>query len=887
MSYYNKSCESTLNELNTNALGLSKIEVDKRQLLHGENALPKQKKQSRLMKFLSQFKDIMVIILLIAAIISVVVAIVDKNYSDLFEGGVIFFIVILNAIIGTIQESKAEDALESLKKSTEPYCKVLRDGKVKKIKTTSLTIGDIVILEAGDIVPADLRLIETHNLKCDESALTGESVSTSKEANCVLKDNTPLADRINCAYSSTVVSFGRGKGVVTEIGINTEIGKIAKYLNTTNKDLTPLEKSIKKVGKIITIAVLIIAVVIFLVEIFLADTIDILNAFLVSVTLAVAAIPESLPAVITIIMAIGLQNLAKRGAIVKRLKAVETLGSCEVICSDKTGTLTQNKMEIVKFSSDLKIYQSLKDDQDAKILVNGMILCNDSFIGENEKVIGDPTEVALLEFAIKNKLDIKKIRKDNKRIYELPFDSDRKLMSTVNIYDNNSICYTKGAYDNLIKKCKYILINGKVEKLNNSHITKLTEINEEMSSKALRVLAFAYKTISNDFSDLEEDLIFSGLVGMIDPPRPEVKTAIEKCKTAGLKPIMITGDHPDTAYAIAKELNIATNKKQVITGEKLDKINEEQLINLIQDFTVFARVSPEHKVRIVKTLKKLGKIVAMTGDGVNDAPSLKFADIGVGMGITGTDVTKNVADMIVTDDNFATIIVAIEEGRKVYSNIQKTIQFLLSTNIVEVVTMFLAIILFPNYNFLVPAQILFINLVTDSLPAFSLGVEKTENDVMKKNPRKSNDTVFSNGVGISIIYQSILQIIIVMFVYIYGLKTTSNEVASCMTFMVISFMQLFHSINCKTNKSIFDINIFNNKTFNLCFVSTLLLNIAVFTLPVFRNVFNVTPLNLQQWILIIVCSILIIPLVEICKLIINSIAKKIIQREAIRNEHNK
>ena len=586
MSYYNKSCESTLNELNTNALGLSKIEVDKRQLLHGENALPKQKKQSRLMKFLSQFKDIMVIILLIAAIISVVVAIVDKNYSDLFEGGVIFFIVILNAIIGTIQESKAEDALESLKKSTEPYCKVLRDGKVKKIKTTSLTIGDIVILEAGDIVPADLRLIETHNLKCDESALTGESVSTSKEANCVLKDNTPLADRINCAYSSTVVSFGRGKGVVTEIGINTEIGKIAKYLNTTNKDLTPLEKSIKKVGKIITIAVLIIAVVIFLVEIFLADTIDILNAFLVSVTLAVAAIPESLPAVITIIMAIGLQNLAKRGAIVKRLKAVETLGSCEVICSDKTGTLTQNKMEIVKFSSDLKIYQSLKDDQDAKILVNGMILCNDSFIGENEKVVGDPTEVALLEFAIKNKLDIKKIRKDNKRIYELPFDSDRKLMSTVNIYDNNSICYTKGAYDNLIKKCKYILINGKVEKLNNSHITKLTEINEEMSSKALRVLAFAYKTVSNDFSDLEEDLIFSGLVGMIDPPRPEVKTAIEKCKTAGLKPIMITGDHPDTAYAIAKELNIATNKKQVITGEKLDKINEEQLINLIQDFNM-------------------------------------------------------------------------------------------------------------------------------------------------------------------------------------------------------------------------------------------------------------------------------------------------------------
>lgn len=871
-NFWTKSCEESIIKLKSSHSGLTQNQASERQKQNGQNCLPEGKKQNVFVKFLLQFKDVMVLILLISAIISVTISIIEKTYSNLFEGGVIFLIVILNAIIGLIQEKKAENSIENLKKSTEPYCKVIRDNEVIKIKTKDLTIGDIVVLEAGDIVPADLRLIESHSLKCDESALTGESLPSNKSADLILDDETPLADRKNMVYSSTVISYGRGKGIVTNIGVNTEIGKIATMLNSSEKDLTPLEKSIKKVGKIISITVVVIAIIIFLIEIFFADTIDILNAFIGSVTLAVAAIPESLPAIITIIMAVGLQNLAKKGAIVKRLKAVETLGSCEIICSDKTGTLTQNKMEVVKLVYNLKIETNFKKgNKEFDCLIKNMVLCNNSYIDNHNKIIGDPTETSLIDFAIKNNINLKNLEKFE-RIYEIPFDSNRKLMSTVNVIDNNKICFTKGAFDKLIKKCKYILINGQVKKLNDIYIKKLNNLNNNLSNDALRVLAFAYKSVEN-FDNLEENLVFVGLSGMIDPPRLEAFKAIEKCKDAGLKPIMITGDHPDTAFAVAKQLKIAENKNQVLVGTNLDKLSDEELAKDINNYKVFARVSPENKVRIVKAFKKQNKIVAMTGDGVNDAPSLKIADIGVGMGITGTDVTKDVADMIVTDDNFATIVLAIEEGRKVYANIQKTVQFLLSTNIVEVVTMFLSILLLPNYNFLIPAQLLFINLVTDSLPAFSLGVEKAENDIMKNKPRKTNETIFSGGVGINIIYQSIIQIIIVMIVYIYGIKTASNEVASTMVFMVISFMQLFHSINCKTNKSIFDINIFNNKIFNISFVVMMTLNISVFTLPIFKNLFNVASLNIYQWIMVIICSLAIIPLVEIAKLILNSINK--------------
>lgn len=879
MNYHSISLEQSLKELNSGFNGLNEIEANKRKSKFGSNSLPKQKKQNGFVRFLMQFKDIMVIILLIAAIVSTSIAILHKNYTDLFEGGVIFFIVILNAFIGFIQESKAEDALENLKKSTEPNCKILRNGVIKKIKTCDLTIGDIVVLESGDIVPADLRLIESHNLKCDESALTGESLSVNKNCELLLKENTPLADRKNMVYSSTIVTFGRAKGVVTAIGTGTEIGKIAGMLSSTTKDLTPLEKSIKKVGKIITVSVLIIATIIFLVEIFFADTINILNAFLVSVTLAVAAIPESLPAVITIIMAMGLQNLAKKGAIVKRLKAVETLGSCQVICSDKTGTLTQNKMKVVKFSYNLKTYSEIDEYcGELDLLTKSMVLCNDSFVTDGDKIVGDPTECALLEFNLKNKINLD-IQNKCKRIYEIGFDSNRKLMSTVNLVEDKGVCFTKGAFDKLIKRCSHIILNGNVISLNDKIIERLNEINNKMGSEALRVLGFAFKPVLDDYSSLEKDLIFIGFVGMIDPPRIEAKEAIKKCFDAGLLPIMITGDHPGTAYAIAKELKIATNKKQVLTGEMLDNLSEESLLENLNGFRVFARVSPENKVRIVKAFKKQGKIVAMTGDGVNDAPSLKIADIGVGMGITGTDVAKSVSDMIVTDDNFATIVLAVEEGRKVYSNIQKTIQFLLSTNIVEVVTMFLSIMLFPNFNYLFPAQMLFINLVTDSLPAFSLGVEKAEKDIMQRKPRKIKDTIFSGGVGRNILYQSILQTIVVMLVFVWGIKTSSNEVASTMIFMIISFMQLFHSVNCKSEKSIFKINIFSNKVFNICFITTLALNISVFTIPVFHEIFNISRLNLLQWVVVILASISIIPLVEISKLIINCVEKIKLKRK--------
>ena len=545
-------------------------------------------------------------------------------------------------------------------------------------------------------------------------------------------------------------------------------------------------------------------------------------------------------------------------------------------------------MKVTTYSCNLKTFCDVKSNFfELDILSKAMVLCNDSFVQEAGTIVGDPTETALFEFAKTNNLNTN-AKNDYKRIYEIAFDSERKLMSTVNVVKNQNFCFTKGAFDKLIKKCKYALLNGKVVLLDNNIIQKLTDILSNMTSQALRVLAFAFKSVDNDFSNLENDLIFVGLAGLIDPPRANAKEAIKKCFEAGLTPIMITGDHPNTAFAISKELNIAKNKSQVITGEMLDNLSDKEFLEQIDGYKVFARVSPQHKVRIVKTFKQQGKIVAMTGDGVNDAPSLKIADIGVGMGITGTDVTKSVADMIVTDDNFATIVTAVEEGRKVFSNIQKTIQFLLSTNIVEVLTMFLSIILFPNFNYLFPAQLLFINLVTDSLPAFSLGVEKAESDVMSKKPRKSGDTIFSGGIGRDIIWQSIVQTLIVMLVFVWGINTTTNEAASTMVFMIISFMQLFHSINCKSQKSIFKINIFSNKIFNICFCATLLLNISVFTLPVFHEIFNIAPLNFIQWLVVALSSVMIIPIVELGKVITKIKFKKPkLEKHLVKQKHIK
>lgn len=874
MEFYTKSSKEVLKHLESSKNGLTSSQVKEKYNPQKTNKLPEGKKKSLIAKFFEQFSDIMVIILLIAAIVSTGLAIYQKNFSDLFEGGIIFFIVLLNATMGVIQENKAENALESLKKSTEPYCEVIRDGTQQKIKSVDLVIGDIVVLEAGDIVPADLRLIETHSMKIDEASLTGESLPIEKNAEIELPEKTTLHDRKNMAYSGTVVAYGRGLGVVTQIGVDTEFGKISVLIQTGKKETTPLQKSLNKIGKIISYAVLAIAVIIFLIEIFFAHQNSIIEAFLTAVALAVAAIPESLPAVVTIIMALSVQKLAGKNAIIKRLHAVETLGSCQVICSDKTGTLTQNKMTVKNLYYNAQFYdEKTPHNYSSKQfieLLNNMLLCNDSTV--NKRVaIGDPTETALINFGFNCEQNVNEIISFCERIYEVPFDSNRKLMTTVNKCGDKICSYTKGALDGLISKCSHILIGGKKVKITEQDISNIAEANSKMASKALRVLAFAYKE-HDEFDKnekFEENMVFLGLVGMIDPPRPETIEAIKKCYNASLKPIMITGDHAETAFAIAKELGIASKKSQVITGEQLNKLTDQDLIEKINKYSVFARVSPDHKVRIVKTYQKLGKVVAMTGDGVNDAPSLKIADIGVGMGITGTDVTKDVADMIISDDNFATIVIAVEEGRKIYSNIQKTIQFLLSTNAVEVVTLFLACIFLPQYVFLVPSQLLFINFVTDSLPAIALGLEPAEYDIMNRPPRENSSNILANGVGYNILYQAGIQIVILMTMFALAVKFYDNVTATTMVFFTITLIQIFHSFNLKTNHSLSKIKIFKNKMFNLSVIIELVLVVIVAFVPFVTGIFKLTSLTWIQWLIVLASSISIIPLVELSKFLVD------------------
>lgn len=870
MQYYSLDVQKTLENVGTRKDGLTAQEVEQKSKSEAKNKLEETKKQSLVSKFFAQFKDLMVIILIISAVISTVLAIVSKNYGDLFEGGIIMFIVCLNAVLGVVQENKAENALENLKKRTVPYCEVIRDGVHQKIKDEDLLIGDIVVLDAGDIVPADLRLIESHNFKVDESALTGESVAVEKNADIVLEQHTPLAERKNMAYSGTVAIYGRAIGVVVSVGKETEMGKIASMLATGKKELTPLQKSLNKIGKIISIAVLVIAVVIFVVEMVIPENPHIMSALLTAVALAVAAIPESLTASITIIMALGVQKLANKNAIIKRLHAVETLGSCQIICSDKTGTLTQNKMTVKEvYYNNNTVSKASEDDsiqKHFKEIINNIVLCNDAEISQ-DGLSGDPTETALVQYAMENGFDVNKIKKQYNRVNEIPFDSERKLMTTVNNVDGQINSYTKGAFDFLIEKCDRILIGGKIEKLTDEKIQEIVKANNKMTKKALRVLCLAYKPCleNPDDKNLEQKLVFLGLIGMIDPPRKEAKQAIKDCFKAGLKPIMITGDHADTAYEIAKQIGIATKKSQVITGNDLNKLTDNQLAQDIGKYSVFARVAPEHKVRIVKAFKKLGKIVAMTGDGVNDAPSLKIADIGVGMGITGTDVTKDVADMIIGDDNFATIVVAVKEGRKIYANIQKTIQFLLSTNAVEVFTLFLTSLFMPQYVFLLPSQLLFINLITDSLPAISLGLEPAEPDIMERPPRDSKQNIISIDIWAKMIYQAGIQIVIVMSIYCLGINMYGDVVASTMAFFCINIMQLLHAVNLKTRHSLFKVNIFKNKLFNLSMIIGLaLIALVAFVAPL-RTIFGLASLNLTQWLITLAFSVAIIPIVEIAK----------------------
>jgi len=872
MSIFNLPINQIYKNYNSSIKGLSSTQAETNLSKFGENKLDKQKKNSFFKRFLAQFKNIMIIVLLASAIISIIISLATHEYSDLFEGGLIFAIVILNSFIGVFQEKRAENAINLLHKQTEPFSKVIRNGKLTKIPSTQIVVGDIVHLKAGDFIPADIRLIESNNFKCDESALTGESQAVFKNANAFLNNNTPLAEQETMCFSGTCCTYGNAIGIVVNVGKNTQIGKIAKLLSSRVKEKTPLEKNIDKIGKVITYSVLIITAVVFLTQIIFAKNLSFMDSFLIAVALAVAAIPESLPAVITIVMALGVERLAKQQAIVKTLSSVETLGCCNVICSDKTGTLTQNKMTVKHIFINQKLTNDFQIDSfESTELFRAINLCNNAEIDSNGNIIGDATETSLLRLAQKVNSNFLKEKQQYPRLHEVPFDSSRKIMSVIIKTPTGNKIYSKGAYDYLINRCSSLLLNGEKVPLTQTRKQEIDKAIHSLCENAERVLAVTVKDCEyNIFTqEKEENLTFIGLVGIIDPPKKEVKNAIEECKNAGLKTVMITGDHPETAFAIAKELKLASNKKQVITGRQIDKLSVKELSKIIINYSVFARVTPEHKVKIVQAFKKCGKIVAMTGDGVNDAPSISIADIGTCMGKTGTDVTKNVADLIITNDDFSTIVIAVKQGRTIYSNIQKIIQFLISTNLVEVLGIFVSTIVLRNSIFLLPSQILFINLVTDSFPAFALGLEKTEKDIMLKPPRDPKETIFSGRVGMNILIQSFLQTLLVLVVFVVSIKKYGNETASSMVFLIICLMQIIHAVNCKTNGSIFKINIFNNKSFNISFVGLFALIMAVAFIPFLQTAFGLVSLTATQWIIIAISSISIIPLVEISKLFVN------------------
>jgi Ca2+-transporting ATPase len=822
----------------------------------------------------------MVLVFIAAGVISFIF-----HPDELADSIVIFVVVLINAIMGVAQESKAEKAIEALKKMSSPYSKVKRNGEVKRIPSEELVPGDIVLLEAGDFVPADLRLIESASLKIEEAALTGESQPVDKKIISLDREDVVLGDRVNMAYLGSSVTYGRGIGIVTTTGMDTEMGHIAKIISSTESSETPLQKKLAELSKFLSFAVIGICLIIFSVGL-IRDGFNADNAskmFMTAISLAVAAIPEGLPAVVTIVLAMGVQRMASRSAIIRRLPAVETLGSTEIICSDKTGTLTQNKMTVQEIFTDNKLVSTgeSKNLPGNNMMVKALVLCNDSKMSENAgsvKYVGDPTETALVAYAYDLGVDKRKADTDFSRVGEIPFDSDRKLMSTINKIDNEFVFFTKGAPDVLVGRCDRILVDGKVVNITDDHKKLISEANKNMADKALRVLATAYKNIDQvpAQEDLvsdkyEKGLIFIGLVGMIDPARPEVKDAVKVCKEAGVRAVMITGDHRDTAVAIAKELGIIDDESGVITGAELDTISEKDFEDKVVQYSVYARVSPEHKVRIVKAWKNRGKIVAMTGDGVNDAPALKTSDIGVGMGITGTDVSKGVADMVLSDDNFATIVFAVEEGRKIYSNIRKTVQFLLSTNMSEVFSVFIATL--SGFTLLQTIQILWVNLVTDSFPALALGVEKGEPDIMKQPPRDAKKSFFADGLGVSVVYQGVILGTITLLAYFIG-NGFGDRYGNTMAFATLSLSQLFHSFNLKSrDKSIFQVGIFSNMWLVGSFVLCSALMAGVIMVPALANIFRVIPLDLIQWAIVIGLSFAIIPIVEVVKLIQRSIKK--------------
>lgn len=875
---YQQKSEDVIKQLKTSInTGLSLQQVSDRLKTDGLNELVGKQKRGLFLRFIDQFKDFMIIVLIVAAILSGVVA------NEWTDAAIIMFVVLLNAVLGIIQEARSEAAIEALKQMSTPNAHVRRDGQVVEIPSTQLVKGDIVLLEAGDVVPADLRLVLAKNLKIEEAALTGESVPVEKKSKVIEATDVALGDRINMAYSNTNVTYGRGEGVVVATAMDTEVGKIATMLNNADETDTPLKANLNQLGKTLTLMILGICAFVCVVGIFTKqgtmpfDKLAI-EMFLVAVSLAVAAIPEGLPAIVTIILALGTQNMAKHKAIVRKLPAVETLGATDIIASDKTGTLTQNKMTVEKvFYNDTYHCDKLEDKDNLAIKI--MTLANDTKITDNNSLLGDPTETALIQYALDSKWNVVDYLANNKRVQEVPFDSDRKLMSTVHQQaDGKYFVAVKGAPDELLKRAVSLWHDDKIVDFDASAKAKILAANNDMAKNALRVLGLAYKVVDNKFTEVnsatvEQNLIFVGLVGMIDPERPEAKAAVAKAKSAGIRTIMITGDHQVTAAAIAKRLGIIgeDDTNCVITGAELDKISDTDFVKCVANYKVYARVSPEHKVRIVKAWQKNGKIVAMTGDGVNDAPSLKQADIGIGMGITGTEVSKGASDMVLADDNFATIVEAVRQGRKIFSNIQKAILYLMSCNVGEVLTVFMMTML--GWEILAPVQLLWINLVTDTLPAVALGVDPVERDIMKHKPRgkKSN---FLSAVGISIVYQGILEGILVLGVYQIGLhigphignyKLLHGD-ALTMAFLTLGLIQLFHAFNSKfITKSIFCKDTLKNKWFNLAIIVSAIIMSAV-EIPGLTSLFKVTELNITQWFVVLTAGILMIAIVEIVKL---------------------
>ncbi|EOT2913987.1 calcium-transporting P-type ATPase, PMR1-type [Clostridium perfringens] len=864
--WYKKSKNEILQELNVDEKnGLSSTEALRRLEKYGKNKLETKKKKTLFKQFLSQLKDVMIYILIIAAIISAFL-------GEISDALIILLVIIINAVIGVIQESKAEKALDALKELSTPKALVKRDGSLKEILSEDIVPGDIVIIDAGRYIPGDLRLIDTANLKIEESAFTGESVPSEKDASFLPDKEIPIGDQNNMAFMSTLATYGRGVGVVVSTGMNTEIGKIAKMIEQEENDETPLQKKLSELGKILGFLAVGICILIFIISFFQGR--DLLEMFLTSISLAVAAIPEGLPAIVAIVLALGVQRMVKKNAIIRKLPAVETLGSVSIICSDKTGTLTQNKMTVTTvYTNDSYIKESEfnLNDNESKLLVDCMVLCNDATYSEKSQT-GDPTEIALLESPFKLNILKEKLEKEFKRIDEIPFDSDRKLMTTVNLVDDKKArVFTKGALDSILSICNKISINGKLLDFSKEYKAKVLENSNIMSDKALRVLAFAYKDISKEnivLDSLEKDLVFIGMVGMIDPPRLEVKDSIKLCKSAGITPVMITGDHKNTAFAIANELGIAEDISQAITGHEIDKFKEEEFNEKIINYRVFARVSPEHKVKIVKAFKSHGNIVSMTGDGVNDAPSLKAADIGVAMGITGTDVSKGASDMILTDDNFSTIVSAVEEGRKIYLNIKKSIVFLLSCNLGEILTLFTAILL--NWNSpLQPIHILWVNLITDSFPALALGVDKTKEDVMNNPPRNPKESIFIKSDKIQLIINGVLIGGITLFAFKLGERLYADSLihAQTMAFVVLSVSQLFLSLSLRSNtKSAFSLGIFSNKYLVYSILLGIFLQVIIISISFIANIFKVTPLLLYDWIVVILVSLIPFAINEILKL---------------------